>query len=151
MICYVFSCHAPVSFDVVSRFSRAGGDYNIVYGLIERLGKLLSEVDTTNAQFIDLDDTQDHFSPRSTLISETVVQMCRNEDFRRVYLQFHSNVPRLFIPRYSNFRRFGYRAAFAERVFQDWSEGEKFYMKAYTEDRSYFLKQQLAIYLVFRV
>lgn len=147
MICYVFSCHAPVSFDVVSRFIRAGGDYSVVYRLTERLGKLLSEVDTTDAQFTDLDDSQDHFSPRSTLISETVVQMCRNEDFRRVYLQFHSNVPRLFIPRYSNFRRFGYRAAFAERVFQDWREGEEFYIKAYAEDRSYFLKQQLAIYL----
>ncbi len=147
MICYVFSCHAPVSFDVVSRFSGAGGDYNVVYGLTERLGKLLSEVDTADAQFIDLDGSQDHFTPRSTLISETVVQMCRNDDFRRVYLKFHANVPRLFIPRYSNFRRYGYRAAFAERVFQGWEEGERFYLKAYAEDRSYFLKQQLAIYL----
>ena len=147
MICYVFSCHAPVSFDVVSRFCRAHGDYRIVYALTERLGKLLSDVDTSDAQFIDLDDTQDHFTPRSTLISETVVQMCRNEDFRRVYLKFHTNVPRLFIPRYSNFRRYGSCSSFAERVFQDWKEGEKFYLKAYTEDRSYFLKQQLAIYL----
>lgn len=147
MICYVFSCHAPVSFDVVSRFTQAGGDYTIVYGLTERLGKLLSEVDTADNQFIDLDDSQDHFTPRSTLIAETVVQMCRNDDFRRIYLQFHANVPRLFIPRYANFRRYGYRAAFGERVFQDWEEGERFYLRAYTEDRSYFLKQQLAIYL----
>lgn len=147
MICYVFSCHAPVSFDVVSRFVRAGGDHEVVYALTSRLGKLLSEVDSEDSQFIDLDDMQDHFTPRSALIAETVVQMCRNEDFRRVYLQFHSNVPRLFIPRYSNFRRYGYRAAFVERVFQDWKEGEKFYLKAYAEDRSYFLKQQLAIYL----
>jgi hypothetical protein len=147
MICYVFSCHAPVSFDVVSRFTRAGGDYKIVYSLTERLGKLLSEVDTADIQFFDLDDSQDHFTPRSTLISETVVQMCRNQDFRRIYLKFHANVPRLFIPRYSNFRRFGYRAAFADRVFEEWEEGEKFYLQAYTEDRSYFLKQQLAIYL----
>ncbi|WP_289032918.1 SIR2 family protein [uncultured Roseibium sp.] len=147
MICYVFSCHVPVSFDVVSRYCKAQGDYRIVYGLTERLGKLLSEVDTNDAQFIDLDDTQDHFTPRSTLISETVVQMCRNEDFRRVYLQFHANVPRLFIPRYSTFRRYGYRAAFADRVFHDWQEGEKFYLKSYTEDKSYFQKQQLAIFL----
>lgn len=147
MICYVFSCHAPVSFDVVSRFTRAAGDYHVVYGLTERLGRLLSEVDTADTQFIDLDDTQDHFTPRSTLIAETVVEMCRDEDFRRVYLQFHTNVPRIFIPRYSNFRRFGYRAAFVERVFEDWKDGENFYLKAYMEDRSYFLKQQLAIFL----
>ena len=147
MISYVFSCHAPVSFDVVSRFTKSGGDYNVVYELISRLGKLLSDIDTADEQFIDLDDSQDHFTPRSTLIAETVIEKCRNEDFRRVYLQFHSNVPRIFIPRYANFRRFGYRSALAGRVFPKWQEGEKFYLNAYKEDRSYFLKQQLAIFL----
>ncbi|MDQ0317342.1 P-loop NTPase [Amorphus orientalis] len=147
MICYVYSCHSPVSFDVVSRFIGAGGDYVKVYGVLERLGKLLSEVDTNNAQFVDLDDTQDHFTPRSQLIAETVVDRCRNMDFGRVYLDFHTKVPRLFIPRYSNFKRFGYRNGYAERVFQDWKEGEKFYLRVYKEDKNYFLKQQLAIFL----
>lgn len=147
MICYVSSCHAPVSFDVVSRFMRAGGDYVKVYALTERLGKLLSEIDTANSEFIDLDDSQDHFTPRSVLIADTVVEMCRDDDFRRMYLQFHANVPRLFIPRYANFRRYGYRSAFVDRVFQDWREGERFYQRAYAEDRSYFLKQQLSIFL----
>ena len=147
MICYVFSCHAPVSFDVVSRFTGAGGDYKKGYSLTDRLGKLLSDIDVADSQFLDLDDSQDHFTPRSALVAETVVDMCRNDDFRRVYLQFHSNVPRLFIPRYSNFRRFGYRSNYADRVFETWEEGESFYLKAYKEDRSYFLKQQLAIFL----
>lgn len=147
MICYVFSCHAPVSFDVLSRFIEAGGDYRIVYDRIERLGKLLSEVDVDNGQFVDLDDSQDHFTPRSTIISETVVHMCKNSAFSRVFLRFHNNVPRLFIPRYSNFKRYGYRNGFASRVFDDWHDGEKFYLRAYQEDRTYFLKQQLAIFL----
>lgn len=147
MICYVFSCHAPVSFDVVSRFTGANGDYKVVYNLVERLGKLLSEVDTADRQFLDLDDSQDHFTPRSAVIAETVLAMCRNVDFRRMYLQFHSNVPRLFIPRFSSFRRYGYRSGYVERVFGDWKEGEKFYLRAYQEDKTYFLKQQLAIYL----
>jgi hypothetical protein len=114
---------------------------------VEQLGKLLSDVDTADSQFIDLDDSQDHFTPPSTVIAETVVGRCKNADFKRVYLQFHSRVPRLFIPRFSNFRRFGYRSAFVDRVFDDWHEGEKFYLKAYSEDRTYFLKQQLAIFL----
>jgi hypothetical protein len=147
MICYVFSCHAPVSFDVVSRFVGAGGDYRKVYSLTENLGKLLSDIDTADTQFVDLDDSQDHFTPRSWLIAETVVKMCRNEDFGRVFLKFHNSVPRLFIPRYSNFRRYGYRSSFVDRVYPDWQHGEAFYLKAYGEDRSYFLKQQLAIFL----
>lgn len=147
MICYVFSCHAPVSFDVVSRFIGASGDWKQVYKITEKLGRLLSEIDSSDSQFFDLDDSQDYFTPRSNLVSETVVQMCRNEDFRRIYLRFHSSVPRLFIPRYSNFRRYGYRSGFVDRVFQDWREGEDFYLRSYSEDKSYFLKQQLAIFL----
>lgn len=147
MICYVFSCHAPVSFDVVSRFTGANGDYQKVYGDVERLGRLLSDVDTADGQFLDLDDSQDHFTPRSSIIAETVVEMCKNVDFRRVFLAFHNNVPRLFIPRFSSFRRYGYRSAFVDRVFDDWRDGEKFYLKSYSEDRTYFLKQQLAIFL----
>ena len=147
MICYVFSCHAPVSFDVVSRFTGANGDYQKVYSDVERLGRLLSDVDTADGQFLDLDDSQDHFTPRSSIIAETVVQMCKNVDFRRVFLAFHNNVPRLFIPRFSSFRRYGYRSGFVDRVFDDWRDGEKFYLKSYSEDRTYFLKQQLAIFL----
>jgi tetratricopeptide (TPR) repeat protein len=147
MICYVFSCHAPVSYEVVSRFMAAGADYKAVYDAINHLGQLLGEVDTADAQFLDLDDAQDHFVPRSSLISETVIEMCRDDDFRRMYLRFHSSVPRLFIPRFSNFRRYGYRSGLVERVFPVWHEGENFYLRAYEEDRSYFLKQQLAIYL----
>lgn len=147
MICYVFSCHAPVSFDVVSRFTGADGDYNKVYETIERLGRLLSEVDTADSQFIDLDENQDHFTPRSSVIAETVVNICRDSEFRRIYLQFHQRVPRLFIPRFSNFRRYGYRNAYAERVFEKWEDGERFYLNAYKEDKSYFLKQQLSIFL----
>jgi hypothetical protein len=147
MSCYVFSCHAPVSFDVVSRFTGAGGDYKAVYHDIEQLGKLLGELDTSDSEFIDLDDSQDHFIPRATVISETVVEMCKNDDFRRMYLQFHSSVPRLFIPRFSIFRRYGYRSAFVERVYPKWEDGEEFYLRAYRDDRSYFLKQQLPIYL----
>jgi len=150
MICYVFSCHAPVSFDVVSRFMGLGGDYKAVYHSIEQLGKLLGELDTSDSEFIDLDDKQDHFVPRSLLISETVVEMCKNGDFRRVYLRFHSGVPRLFIPRFSTFRRYGYRSVFVERVFPNWEDGEEFYLRAYRDDRTYFLKQQLAIYLGIR-
>jgi hypothetical protein len=147
MICYVFSCHSPVSFDVVSRFTGAGGDYKAVYHDIEQLGKLLGELDSSDSEFIDLDDTQDHFVPRSTVISETVVEMCRNDDFRRMYLQFNSSVPRLFIPRFSIFRRYGFRRAFVEWVYPKWEDGEEFYLRAYRDDKTYFLKQQLAICL----
>ncbi len=147
MICYVFSCHAPVSFDVVSRFLELGGDYERVYSMTESLGKLLSEVEVVDSQFWKLDGDQDYFTPRSLLIAEVVVNRCRNKDFSRVYLDFHNRVPRLFIPRYANFKRFGYRSSFVDRVFEKWEDGEAFYLKSYAEDKSYFLKQQLSIFL----
>ncbi len=150
MICYVFSCHAPVSFDVVSRFIGASGDYLKVYAAVEKLGKLLGEIDSSDREFTDLNDSQDYFTPRSTLVAETVVERCRNEDFCRIYLRFHKSVPRLFIPRFSTFRRYGFRYWLVARVFPNWEDGEEFYLSAYGEDRSYFLKQQLAIYLGIR-
>ncbi|WP_144223318.1 SIR2 family protein [Mesorhizobium amorphae] len=147
MICYAFSCHSPVSFDVVSRYCELNGDYKKVYEAIDRLGTLLADISPNDREFVDLNENQDYFTPRSSLVAETVVEMCRNEDFRRMYLRFHNNVPRLFIPRFSNFRRYGYRSGYAERVFKEWQEGEAFYLRAYQEDRTYFLKQQLAIFL----
>jgi len=150
MISYLFTCHTTASFDVVSRFIGAGGDYNKVYSSVGTLGKLLSEVGENDPQFFDLNEDQDYFSPRSYIISETVVERCRDEDFSRIYKSFHNNVSRLFIPRFSIFRRYGYRSKFATRVFSRWEDGETFYLSAYEQDPSYFLKQQLAIFLGLR-
>ncbi len=126
MICYVFSCHAPVSFDVVSHFIGASGDYLKVYAAVEKLGKLLGEIDSSDREFTDLNDSQDYFTPRSTLVAETVVERCRNEDFCRIYLRFHKSVPRLFIPRFSTFRRYGFRYWLVARVFPNWEDVRSF-------------------------
>lgn len=150
MICYVYTCHSPVSFDVLSNFINAKGDYEKVYDVVESLGKLLSEVDFGDQQFINIDADQDHFVPRSRLVSEIVVAKCPDIDFSRMFKTFHEKVSPRNIPRFGTFRRYGFRSALVDRVFHDWEDGEKFYLSAYNRDKSFFLKQQLAIYLGIR-
>jgi hypothetical protein len=123
------------------------GDYRKVYGDIGQLGKLLSELSDGRAAFDELDEDQDYFLPRSLFVSDTVIKECRDKDFHRVFKKFHYEVPRFVIPRYKTFKRFGFANNLAIKAFKRWEEGEKFYLDIYTRDESFYLKQQLAIFL----
>ena len=127
MSCYVYSCRAPVSYDVISMFLGVGLTYEFVYKRIEQLGALLSELGSGEGEIVDLDASQDHFVPRSSVISEVVVQQSRPEDFKRVLETFHGKVPHFVIPRFETFKRYGFRNHFATKAFSDWEDGEKFW------------------------
>lgn len=151
MCCYVHACHAPVSFDMANAFLRdetaIGGDIQTAYGIIsdmlnDRLGALISEYIGSL-----VDTEQDHFIPRSTIVSEAVLREVNSEAFKRVLLRFHENVSPLRICNYDVFRRKAYDERYATRAFRHWEEGKKFYEMAYEIDGAPQLLQQGALYL----
>ena len=143
MCCYVHACRTPVSFDMALAFMR--GDilsYDELYEYFERLRTMV-------VGYLGnlVDSEQDHFTPRSMLFSEAILQQVSSKAFKRVLVRFHSEVSPFRICRFDVFRRRAFDARFAEKAFLNWREGMEFYERQYQHDRSPYLRQQGALYL----
>jgi len=144
MSSYVHACRVPVSFDIANAFLRPDiKDYSGVYDYVERLSSLMVEY---QGDLIDSSD-QDYFTPRSSIVSEAVLDAVGAVDFRRVLNRFHDQVSTYRIVRFDVFRRRAYDEKFAMKAFPNWQEGLKYYEKLCSRDSSPYLKQQGALYL----
>lgn len=144
MCCYVHTCRTPVSYDLVHAFIRDKIEsYQDVYKEIDSLSNLITEL---SSQIVDLQD-QDYYMPRSTFLSETIMNICPSDDLKMMLTKFFSQVSSFRIPRYYVFKRKAYDAGLIGKAFTDWREGLSFYERAEERDTSPFLKQQCALYL----
>ena len=146
MFSYVHSCRTPVSFDMLLAFVRnVTENYDEVYKLIQKLGTMvLDYVGTT----IEIDTQQDYFVPRSTLISEAIMAQVPSKILKRVLLTFHNEVSPYRVFRYDIFKKKAYDANIMSKAFTNIEEGKDFYEKAYQADKSPYLRQQGALYLL---
>lgn len=143
MVAYVHSCRTPVSFDMAYAFLRNDVvEYNDVFEFIENCGKMI-----TDYSGYLIDSEQDHFVPRSILISEAVLKAVSQDSLNRVIHRFHKEVSPYRICNYDIFKRRAFDASFAKKAFPDWREGKEFYSNMYERDKSPFLLQQGALYL----
>lgn len=146
MCSYVHNCRTPVSFDMAYGFLKQDLPYySDVYPFVERLMSFV--VDYSG---VVVDDTQDHFVPRSTIISAAVLENVKSQDFKRVLLRFNTEVSPYRIVRFDVFRRRGFDEFFATKAFPDWREGVDYYQMLSRRDDSPYLKQQAALYLMHR-
>jgi len=142
-ICYVHSCRTPVSFDMVYAFLRNHiDDYEDVYDFIDSLGGII--LDYTG--FL-MDSNQDHYVPRSIIVSETILDVVTADDLKRVLLRFHGFVSPIRICNYNIFKRSAFDAEIIGKAFWDYNEGKQFYEDMYARDNSPYLLQQGALYL----
>jgi energy-coupling factor transporter ATP-binding protein EcfA2 len=143
MCCYVHSCRTPVSHDMVSAFLRNDiANYTEAVSILGRLHDLVT--DYTGSL---VDTEQDHFIPRSNLVSEACVDAATSSALREVLLKFHRNVSIMRVCRFDIFRRRAYDADLAKRAFPDWEQGKAFYESVYDRLHSPYILQQGALYL----
>ncbi|MBP8809369.1 MAG: SIR2 family protein [Kofleriaceae bacterium] len=143
MIAYVHVCRTPVSFDMAHAFLRERvTDYSDIYSLVENLGRLVSSY---SGSLIDGD--QDHYVPRSAVVSEAILEEVSGPVFRDVLVRFHSHISPFRVCRFDVFKRRAFDADFVGKAFPNWSEGKDFYDELYSRDPSPYLRQQGALYL----
>jgi len=146
MTCYLHSCRIPVSFDVANAFLF---DENFSYSqVLEYMDSLKGMVNEVIGSIIDVKDDQDYYQPRSQILSETILNQTKSSYFKRVYKKFHENVPKHLIPQFYIFKRSAYDAYYTTKAFSDWQEGLEFYETVYKFDRTPFILQQCALYLL---
>ena len=143
MCCYVHSCRTPVSFDMAYAFLRGYvGDWKDAMHKIETLGALLTDCSSPL-----VDSNQDHYVPRSVIISEVVIKQAHGHSLKRMLLKFHEEVSPIRICQYNIFKRKAFDAALANRAFPNPEDGKSFYERMYLRDQSPYLLQQGALYL----
>ena len=143
MCCYVHSCRTPVSFDMAYAFLNKNiTSYHDVYRCFEKLQSLANEY----TGYL-IDSNQDHFTPRSTIVSDTVLDNLNPEDLKRVIINFHKEVSSYRICSYHIFRRKAFDADLMKKAFPNWKDGISFYQEISNDDESPYLKQQCALYL----
>jgi len=146
MLSYVHSCRTPVSFDMLMSFLRdTTSDYKEIYQLLQELGQMVADYGGTA---IEINDNQDYFMPRSTLIAEAIMGQVPSRILRRVIKTFHNEVSPYRIFRYDIFRMKAYDSGLMAHAFPEWQEGYKFYETVYYYiDHSAYSRQQGALYL----
>lgn len=144
MCCYVHRCRTPVSYDMVYAFMRENiKDYKEVYYNIDLLGNLVKEL---SSQLVDLEE-QDYYLPRSSFLSETLLEIANPLDIKEMLIKFYANISSFRICRYYIFKRKAYDAELITKAFINWEEGLNFYEMGVQRENSPFLKQQCALYL----
>jgi tetratricopeptide (TPR) repeat protein len=143
LTCYVNSCRTPVSFDMGSFYFKDDiASYDELYEIIDNLGQLIQEYSGN----LVVDD-QDYFVPRSSVISEAILEQVNSNIFKSVFQKFHNNVPKFAIARFDIFRKGAYDANKVRKAYPNWKEGKEFYEKIKFNDTSPFILQQGALYL----
>ncbi|MFV0566098.1 MAG: SIR2 family protein [Flavobacteriaceae bacterium] len=147
MSCYLHSCRIPVSFEVTNSFlDEEASSYEEVISLMNSLKGMIQE---TIGNIVDeFDGDQDYYQPRSQILAETIIKQTKSEHFKRVFKQFHDNVPKHQIPNFYVFKRSGYDAFYVSKAFYNWQEGLEFYENSFGIDRNPFLLQQCSLYLL---
>ena len=146
MSCYMHACRTPVSFEVASAYlDDEVSDYEQVIELMNSLKGMVNEV---LGSVVDEFQDQDYFQPRSQILAETIIQQTRGEVFKTVITKFYRNVPRHVIPRFYVFKRNAYDAYYITKAFSDWREGLDFYESVFNYDKTPFVLQQCALYLL---
>ncbi|MCX6606187.1 MAG: SIR2 family protein [Acidobacteria bacterium] len=141
--CYVHNCRVPASYDLISAFLRERcGSYEEIYEMINNLGSVMTEY---SGWLTDSD--QDHFTPRSNIVSDAVMQEVAPVDLKRVLTRFHDEVSSYRISRMDIFRRRAFDAHLFERAFARWEDGRDMYLRLFDRDRTPYILQQGALYL----
>jgi len=146
MLSYLHSCRTPVSIDILFAFLRSKTtNYVDIYNYLDKLGEMIKDYEIESV--IAIDEKQDYFIPRSTILAEAVMSAVPHHILKRVIVTFHNEVSPFRIFRYDRFRVKGYDSNIMRKVFVDCREGKAFYEKAYSADSSPYLRQQGALYL----
>ena len=142
---YVHSCNTPLSFDMVySYFSNGIDDYNEIFEMKDTLGELLKD----NTLVIVDENSQDYFTPRSSILSEAIIKQVPHHLLKRVLTYFLDNVHPYKIVNYDLFKRRAYDKNLIKKAFPKWSEGKSYYEDLIDYDpRNPYLWQQGALYL----
>lgn len=144
MTCYLHACRVPISFEVANSFLDNELQYYEVIEMLNSLKGMINEVMNS----ITINQDQDYYEPRSQILAETILNQANHKVFKRMFIDFHNNVPKHQIPNFRTFKRKAYDSYYVFKTFPKWQEGLDFYENAYQNDKSAFLLQQSAIYLL---
>ncbi len=144
LVCsYVHRCRTPISTDMLIAFFR---DTEVGYHQFEDMKNRLRGI---VVEYLgDLDDgDQDYYSPRSTLVSQAIINQATAAQLKSTITRFHNQVSQYRIHRYDVFRRRGFDHELMRRVFENWKEGLRFYRDCYSREDNVYILQQGALYL----
>ena len=80
--------------------------------------------------------------PRSSLLSQAVINQAPTRQLKSVIARFHNQVSSYRIHRYDVFRRRAFDHDLMRRVFEDWEEGIAFYRDCYSKEGTPYILQQ---------
>lgn len=140
MACYANMCRTLVSYDMIHLFS-GSKDYVHAYHIVDRIKEFVAE--SENA----LDDSQDHFSVRSSGLARIAIRQVPKTAFGRVFQQFHRSISSRVIPDFPTFRRYAFDNDFAMRAFTSIEDGANFYQRLFTQYNNAYDYQHGAVFL----
>ncbi|MFN3721378.1 MAG: SIR2 family protein [Rhizobium rhizophilum] len=141
---YLHACRVPASTDVLYHFGAEGGEISMFQSKLRILEGIMFQCESHGEDFYE---DQDYYVPRSSVVSEIILDGVSDDEFAYVFKRFHQSISVVRIPNYGLFRRFGYGADFSLRAFKDINEAVDFYERCYLIDENYYILQQCAIYL----
>lgn len=142
---YMHKCRVPLSIEVAYSYFSDKYDYQEVLSMENELDDMLSEFEGSNDL---LDSSIEYYYPRTYFIAEAILKYSSSMLLRKVMCNVVNNVPKYLIYNFRTFRKYAFDSMLANRAFNDWNEGEKFYQSAYLYDNENpYVLQQGALFL----
>lgn len=142
---YMHKCRVPLSIEVAYSYFSDKYDYQEVLSMENELDDMLSEFEGSNDL---LDSSIEYYYPRTYFIAEAILKYSSSMLLRKVMCNVVDNVPKYLIYNFRTFRKYAFDSMLADRAFNDWNEGKKFYQSAYLYDNENpYVLQQGALFL----
>ena len=144
LINYTSYCGVPCSMDMLLfYFSEDIDSYEDILYALNKMTKIIVQYDDAAEEIVD----QDYLIMRSKLFAERSLKIIDRITMAKVLNQFWDNINPHIIYRYDVLKKRAYDADITTDVFNV-KEGQKFYEKMFSINRSAFVKHQYAIFLL---
>ena len=144
LINYTSYCGVPCSMDMlIFYFEEDINEYKDILYALEKMTKIIVEADSENEDF----ECQDYLVMRSKLFAEKSIKLIDKITMKKVLNQFWDNINPHIIYRFDVMKRKAYDTDITTKIFNV-KEGQEFYEKIISIDKTPFVKHQYAIFLL---
>jgi len=138
---YLYHCRIPTSLDVVNSYLRK---YNFSLDKIHAAMVAPNGI-TTEYNFPSI--AQLFITTRSRVLASAILYNTPRHELQALLNVVHFEISPTRINRYDIFKKYAFDAQIAKKAFPDYMEGLKFYEECFSNDNSFYIKQQCALYL----
>lgn len=147
LICFMQKNNSLLTMDILIKIFLNFDDAFDYYDIKKKLQVLRSMIIEIGIDHELVKENQDHFSSRSRLFAEEIINQVSNDILKKVIYIVKENYLTHYIPNFKVFKRTAFDSEFIFKILPKYEEGKAFYDEIYESDKTPYILQHCALYL----